>query len=121
MASRNLRKLSNKIKGIPKHVPTKLRAQNSLTKLPTSFLPSRGFTDIGHNQIRDIMETKLMEEVCKYVRTEPKLNAQSGETLRLKSTNTQPDEMIDISALEIWNDIELTFFDIRTSHEVHIS
>ena len=44
---------------------------------------------MGHNQIRDIMETKLMEEVCKYVRTEPKLNAQSGETLRLKSTNIQ--------------------------------
>ena len=49
-----------------------------------------GFTDMRYNQIWDI-EAKLMEEVCKVVRIEPRLSPLTGETFRLRSTNTQPD------------------------------
>ena len=48
-----------------------------------------------HNQIRD-KEAKLMEEVCKDVRTEPKLSPLKSENFHLRSTNTQPDARLDI-------------------------
>ena len=79
-----------------------------------------GFTDLRHNQIRD-MEAKLMEEVCKDVRTEPKLSPLTGETFRLRSTNTQPDARLDISARGIWNTMEKTFFDVRVFHDSNVS
>ena len=73
-----------------------------------------------HNQIR-VMEAKLMEEVCKDVRTELKLSPLTGETSRLRSTNTQPDARLYISTRGIRNTMEKTFFDFSVFHDGNAS
>ena len=70
-----------------------------------------------HNHIRD-MEAKLLEEVCKDVRTEPKLSPLTGGTLR---ATTQPDARLEISARGIWNTMDKTLFDVRVFHDGNAS
>ena len=75
-----------------------------------------GYRDMRHNQIRDL-EASLLEEVCKDVRTEPKLLPLTGETFKLKTTNTRPDARLDITARGVWNTVDKTFFDVRVFHD----
>ena len=75
-----------------------------------------GYRDMRHNQIRDL-EASLLEEVCKDVRTEPKLLPLTGETFKLKTTNTRPDARLDITARGVWNTMDKTFFDVRVFHD----
>ena len=70
-----------------------------------------------HNQIRDLEAISLLEEVCKDVRTEPKLLPLTGETFNLKTTNTRPDARLDISARGVWNTMDKTLFDVRVFHD----
>ena len=80
------------------------------------YLYAKRFRDMPHNQVRDL-EASLLEEVCKDVRTKPKLLPLSGETFHLKSANTQPDARLDISARGVWSTMEKTFFDVRVFHD----
>ena len=74
-----------------------------------------GFVSLRHNQIRD-MEANLMREVCYDVKTEPPLLELSGETFAKKSTNTAGEARLDISARSVWNNMDITFFDVRIFH-----
>ena len=73
-----------------------------------------------HNQIRDL-EASLLQEVCKDVKTEPNLIPLSGESFRLKSTNTRQDARLDISARGVWNTMEKTLYDVRVFHDGNTS
>ena len=70
--------------------------------------------------IRDL-EASLLQEVCKDVKTEPKLIPLSGESFRLKSTNTRQDARLDISARGVWNTMEKTFYDVRVFYDGNTS
>ena len=59
----------------------------------------------------------MLQEVCKDVKTEPKLIPLSGETFRLKSTNTRQDTRLDISARGVWNIMEMSFHDGNASND----
>ena len=67
---------------------------------------------IKHNVLRDT-EAKLMEKVCKDVRTEPKL---LPEVRRLNGNEEVDRKRPDISARGMWSPAEKTFFDISVTH-----
>ncbi len=69
-----------------------------------------------HNQVRNL-EASFLREVCHDVQLEPKLLPLSGETFKLKSTNTKADARSDISARGVWRTLDKTFFDVRIFHE----
>ena len=63
-----------------------------------------------HNVLRDT-EAKLMEKVCKDVRTEPRLLPE------MRNGNEEEDrKRPDISARGVWSPAEKTFFDILVTH-----
>ena len=50
-----------------------------------------------------------------------RLSPLTGDTFRLRSTNTQPDARLDISARGIWNTMDKTFYDVRVFHDGNAS
>ncbi len=68
-----------------------------------------------HNQVRD-MEANWLSEVCRDVQVEPKLIPLSGETFQYKSTTTDDDARLDVSARGFWNSMDKTFVDVRVFH-----
>jgi hypothetical protein len=65
--------------------------------------PTGGFPIIRHNEIRDITAS-LLSEVCSNVTIEPHLQLLTGEHLTWKSSNSEPDARLDISANGVWED-----------------
>ena len=111
-----LMRYKHPIKGIPKTC-----ACSKPNSIDHALSCSKGgYTDMRHNQIRDLVAS-LMEEICKDVRKEPKLIPLTGETFRLRSTNTKPDARLDISARGVWNTMEKSFYDVRVFHASNIS
>ena len=78
--------------------------------------PKGGYTAMRHNQVRNL-EASFLREVCHDVQLEPKLLPLTGETFKLKSTNTKADARSDISARGVWRTLDKTFFDVRIFHE----
>ena len=75
---------------------------------PTGALPS-----IRHNDIRDLT-ARLLTEVCPNVSIEPDLQPLSGETLSLRTSNSEDGARLDVSAQGFWGDRhERAFFDVR--------
>ena len=70
-----------------------------------------GFINIRHNEIRDLT-TKLLNEVCHDVATEPVLTPLSGETLP-RSSNQEDNARCDISARGFWNRGRKAYFDVK--------
>ena len=66
-----------------------------------------------HNAIRDI-ESKLLNQVCRDVKTEPSLLAVTNELK--KSAKSASGARPDISAVGLWSNRERTFFDILIKH-----
>ena len=60
----------------------------------------------------------MMEEVCKDVQKEPKLNELTGETFNLKSTNIENDARLDISARSFWGRGTKAFVDVRVFNPI---
>ena len=68
---------------------------------------------IRHNDIRDLT-ARLLTEVCPNVAIEPDLQPLSGETLSLRTSNSEDGARLDMSAQGFWGDRhERAFFDVR--------
>ena len=75
--------------------------------------PTGGYPTIRHNEVRDLTAS-LLQQVCYDVAVEPHLQPLSGETMSLKSSNTDDAARLDVSARRVWGGrFERTFFDIR--------
>ena len=74
-----------------------------------------GFPTIRHNEIRDITAS-LLTEVCHNVATEPLMQPLTGETLTLRSANSEDGARLDIRARGFWNRSQDAFFDVRVFH-----
>ena len=74
---------------------------------------NRGYSSIRHNDIRDLT-ARLLTEVCPNVAIEPDLQPLSGETLSLRTSNSEDGAHLDVSAQGFWGDRhERAFFDVR--------
>ena len=71
-----------------------------------------GFPTIRHNGIRNITAS-LLTEVCNNVTTEPPLQPLSGESMTVRSANTNDGARVDIRARGFWNVSQDAFFDVR--------
>ena len=75
--------------------------------------PTGGYTNIRHNEVRDLTAS-MLREVCHDVQAEPHLQTLTGETMVLRTANTEPGARLDISACGVWGGrFERTFFDVR--------
>ena len=75
--------------------------------------PTGGFPSIRHNEVRDITAS-LLSEVCHGISIEPHLQPLSGETMPLRSANTDDNSRLDIAAHGFWESrFERAFFDVR--------
>ena len=74
-----------------------------------------GFPTIRHNELRDITAS-LLTEVCHNVATEALMQPLTGETLTLRSANTENGARLDIRAGGFWNRSQDAFFDVRVFH-----
>ena len=71
-----------------------------------------GFISLRHNELRDTT-AELLNEVCKDVKIEPKMAELTGETFKLRSTNTDNEARLDISCRGFWGRGNKAFQDIR--------
>ena len=94
------------IPGTPKHC-----ACGQLNSVDHILICKKGgYVTMRHNVLRDT-EAKLMEKVCKDVRTEPRLLPE------MRNGNEEEDrKRPDISARGVWSPAEKTFFDILVTH-----
>lgn len=76
-----------------------------------------GYVSMRHNALRDA-EVKIMEEVCRDVKTEPQLMPIEREAVR---GNNAPQARLDISAIGVWSQCEKTFLDVRVTHPNAVS
>ena len=65
---------------------------------------------------RSIALASLLTEVCHNVATEPLMQPLTGETLTLRSANTENGARLDIRAGVFWNRSQDAFFDVRVFH-----
>ena len=85
----------------PTHLPTKCAcgcafSVNHAMDCRTGEFPTR-----RHNEIRDITP-EIMSDVCYNVMIEPQLHNLTGETFRRKTTKTEDNTCLDISADAFW-------------------
>ena len=72
-----------------------------------------GFVNQRHDDIRDL-SVSLVKEVCHNVCKEPVLQPLSGESFRLRSTTTEDNARLDLSADGFWGHrFRRTYFDVR--------
>ena len=74
-----------------------------------------GFISQRHDHTRDLLTT-LLDKVCVDVESEPHLIPITGETMQLRSANTNDDSRLDIKAKGFWQRGQTAFFDIRITH-----
>ena len=75
--------------------------------------PLGGYVHLRHNQIRDLTANLLSEAGCTDVTIEPHLLPITGENFKYKSANTDDQARLDVSARDVWADMDKTFLDIR--------
>ena len=71
-----------------------------------------GFIVFRHDEVRDVT-AEFLRQVCHDVRIEPSLQSLTGETFSYKTTNTNNEARLDISAHSFWTRNDRSFFDIR--------
>ena len=64
----------------------------------------RGFVSIRHNDLCDLT-ARVVSEVCKDTKIEPKLLLLSGEELHGRTTNRSNEARLDIRARGFWNTV----------------
>ena len=74
-----------------------------------------GFISQRHDHTRDLLTT-LLDKVCVDVESEPHLIPITGETMQLRSANTNDESRLDIKAKGFWQRGQTAFFDIRITH-----
>jgi len=99
-----------KVKGIPTYC-----ACGETNSVNHSLICKHGsYTSMRHNSMRD-SEAQIMRDVCRDVQTESTLLPINKNDYERK-VNTADNVRLDISARELWNSCEKTFFDIRITH-----
>ena len=74
---------------------------------------SGGYTHRVHNEVRDVFEN-LMDDVCRDVQIEPKLQSLDGKNFSSNSTTTDDDARLDIKANGPWSSrFNCNFFDVK--------
>ena len=68
-----------------------------------------------HNSVRDTVAFLLKEAKCKDVKVEPALIPVNASSYK-RSTITNDDARLDVSAVGVYSPFERTFFDIRVTH-----
>ena len=72
-----------------------------------------GYTHLRHNESRDVFANQ-MDDVCRDVQIEPKLQSLDGEIFSSNSTTTDDDARLDIKANGLWGSrFHRTFFDVK--------
>ena len=71
-----------------------------------------GFVNMRHDDATDFL-AKCVKEVRNDVELEPQLLPLTGETLRHRSANRQPDARADLRVRGFWTDSQNAFFDTR--------
>eukprot|EP00794_Sanderia_malayensis_P014383 gene14383-15881_t len=74
-----------------------------------------GFIHVRHDHLRNL-EANLFSQVCRDVKLEPKLQPVTGETMALRSANTDDNARLDVKARGIYRPSQCAFFDIRVTH-----
>ncbi len=75
--------------------------------------PTGGLPTLRHNEIRDLLATRL-SEVCVDVATEPTLQSLTGEEFSRLTANREDDARLDIRARGFWGSrLDCAFFDVR--------
>jgi len=59
--------------------------------------PQGGFPSLQHNEVHDLT-ARMMTEVCNNVEVEPHLQPLSGESLSLRTANSDPGAQLEIAA-----------------------
>ena len=77
-----------------------------------------GFPTIRHNELRNITAS-LLTEVCHNVATEPLMQPLTGETLTLRSANTENGAHLDIRAGVFGTDHRMHFLTFGFSTQTH--
>ena len=99
--------------GIPlKRLPLKCVCGANFDEIHGLNCATGGFTTIRHNEIRDLT-AELLNEVCNDVSSEPLLTPLTGENFVFKSTTTDDEARLDISARGFWARGSKAFFDVR--------
>ena len=100
----------------PTHLPTKCACGQAFSVNHAMDCRTGGFPTRRQNEIRDIT-AEIMSEVCCNVMIEPQLQSLSGETFRRKTTKTEDNACLDISADAFWGtEKQRAFFDVRISN-----
>ena len=68
-----------------------------------------------HNSVRDTIAFFLREAKCRDVKVEPGMIPVNASHYK-RSTITQDDARLDVSAIGVYSPFERTFFDIRVTH-----
>ena len=93
----------------PTHLPTKCACGHAFSVNHAMDCRTGGFPTRRHNEIRDIT-AEIMSEVCYNVMIEPQLQSLSGETFRRKTTKTEDNARLDISADAFWGTEKQSIF-----------
>ena len=95
-----------------KRIPSICSCGKSFTIEHALTCPIGGYISMRHNVIRNTT-AELLDEVCKDVQLEPKLQELTGERFNLKSTITEDEARLDVSARNFWSQGTKAFLDIR--------
>ena len=71
-----------------------------------------GFIAIRHNELRDLT-AKMLSPICNDIKIEPTLQPITGETFQNRSTTTENEARVDISARGFWVRGQVAFLDVR--------
>ena len=76
-----------------------------------------GFPTLRHNEIRDLT-ANMLKKVCPNTCIEPDVQSLNGEAFRLRTTNTEEDARVDISADNFWTKAQGAFLTLGYSTQV---
>ena len=74
-----------------------------------------GFVIMRHDEIRDITAS-MLNEICKDVEIEPRLQPITGEQMRCRTATSGDETRFDIKARGFWRRNQAAFFDINVTH-----
>ncbi len=85
----------------PGHLPTECACGRRFTVDHALSCHCGGFPSLHHNKIRDVT-ADLLNEICHNVSTELELQPLSGESLILRTANSQDGARLDVKAQGFW-------------------
>ena len=97
----------------PPRLPDRCPCGASFTIDHSLSCPTGGYPTIRHNEVRDLF-SEMLQEVCYDVQREPILQPLTGEILTKKTSTTDDEARLDITANGFWGGrFQRTFYDVR--------